>query len=107
MSEFPRTHFIATFMQNFEKIKMFQTNWKNPSLYGKCVHVQVHAHAYVHNHTHIHIFLTELISTCCMTEGNAGGRSTIDIRKLALIVFYYIWVSLNSADNKHDIRVQV
>jgi len=52
------------------------------------VQVQVHAHAYVHNHTHIHIFLTELISMCCITEGNVGGRSTTDIRKLAFIVFY-------------------
>jgi hypothetical protein len=42
-----------------------------------------------------------------MTEGNVGGSSTIDIRKLALIVFYYIWVSPNAAENKHDVRVHV
>lgn len=91
----------------WENKKSSKQTGKKPSLDGEWAQVQVHAHAYVHNCTHIHIFLTELITTHCMTECNAGGRSTIDIWKLALVVFYNIWVYLNSADNKHDITVHI
>ena len=148
VSEFSKGPFHCNIHTKFWENKKCSKPIRKKSLFdGECV--QVHEHAYVHNHTHSHIFLTELISMCCMTEGNAGGRSTtdiwnlnlrcsipkclwnkrwekfcqtqqwyhccvwrnfshlLDIWKLAFIVFYYIWVSLNSAENKHDIRVHV